>query len=79
MAEGMRSRSGATVAIATTGLAGPDGGSADLPVGTVWTAAATASGTIARRVRIKGTRERVQRRAAAEALYTAWLALNDKS
>ena len=79
MAEGMRSRSGATVAIATTGLAGPDGGSADLPVGTVWTAAATASGTIARRVRIKGTRERVQRRAAAKALYTAWLALNDKS
>jgi PncC family amidohydrolase len=76
MAEGMRRRSGATIAVATTGLAGPDGGSAELPVGTVWTAAATARGTIARRVRIKGTRERVQRRAAAEALYTAWVALN---
>lgn len=79
MAEGMRRRSGATIALATTGLAGPDGGSAELPVGTVWLAAATATATSARRVFIRGTRERVQKRAAAEALLLAWSALHPLS
>lgn len=72
MAEGMRTRSGATLAVATTGIAGPSGGSAALPVGTVWIAAASAGRTTARQVRIGGSRERVQRRAAAEALLQAW-------
>jgi len=76
MAEGMRQLAGATIAIATTGLAGPDGGTSALPVGTVWVAAATASTTTARMVRIKGTRERVQKRAAAEALFQAWTTLS---
>ncbi|MBA3939135.1 MAG: CinA family protein, partial [Planctomycetes bacterium] len=41
-------------------------------VGTVALAVATARGTATRLVRVGGTRERVQRRAAAHALLLAW-------
>jgi nicotinamide-nucleotide amidase len=41
MANGALSKSGATHALATTGIAGPDGGSEEKPVGTVWMALAT--------------------------------------
>ncbi len=47
MVEGVRQRLGADYAIATTGIAGPTGGTAEKPVGTIWVAVCSKEKTVA--------------------------------
>ena len=56
MAEGVRKRLGADLSIATTGIAGPDGGTKEKPVGTVWIAVADATHTEAQLLSFPGRR-----------------------
>lgn len=60
MARGVRALTGATIGLATTGIAGPDGGTADKPVGTVCIAIDAPSGTRSRRYQLWGTRDWVK-------------------
>lgn len=71
MARGARERLGADVALAVTGIAGPEGGSDAKPVGTVWLGMADASGAQARCERFVRGREWVRIFAAYRGLR--WL------
>ena len=68
MASGLRSRSGADIAVATTGIAGPDGGTPEKPVGLVYVACADRSGTLVERLQLSGTRARIRELASLRAL-----------
>lgn len=68
MAEGARRVLGCDFAVATSGIAGPGGGTAEKPVGTVWTAIAGPRGTKARLLQLNGDRRAVIDRASSMVL-----------
>ena len=68
MAEGVRRLVGADLAVSVTGIAGPDGGSADKPVGLVWFGLASAAGTRTEKAIFAGDRARVREQAVVHAL-----------
>jgi len=60
MAEGARKRLGTDIAISATGLAGPDGGTPEKPVGTVFVGISTAERTQVLPLRLNGDRMRIR-------------------
>ena len=68
MAEGARRALGTDFALATTGVAGPDGATPEKPVGLVWWALTDAKGTVARTRRFPGDRDLIRRWTAQYAL-----------
>lgn len=78
MAQGALARSGADCAIAITGVAGPDGGTAEKPVGTVWIAAVIKGQPVrTERLQLLGDRAMIRARAAQGALNLLRLYLED--
>ncbi len=78
MAEGERKAAGTDYALAITGVAGPDGGSAEKPVGLVFIALAGPRGTEVLERKFWGDRGRVQVLASAAALDLLRMALEDE-
>jgi nicotinamide-nucleotide amidase len=69
MAEGARRRAGVNAALAVTGIAGPDGGTADKPVGLVWFAWSLEDRLASSEVmQFQGDRDAVRRQTVAHAL-----------
>jgi nicotinamide-nucleotide amidase len=68
MAVGGRARTGADLAVSVTGIAGPDGGTPQKPVGLTYVAVADADGTEVRRFTWTGDRADNKRRSATAAL-----------
>ncbi len=68
MVQGAILRSGAQVAVAVTGVAGPTGGTAAKPVGTVWFGFATPAGVITETRRFDGDRAAVREATVHHAL-----------
>ena len=69
MAEGALPRLGAGLAVSVTGIAGPEGGTEEKPVGTVWIGIADRMGSEARRSVFGGARHEIRARAAQAALF----------
>lgn len=68
MAQGLRERSGADIAVSTTGVAGPGGGTPEKPVGLVYVGCADARGVRVERLTLSGDRQKVRELAALRAL-----------
>jgi len=68
MAVGVRDAIASAWAIAVTGIAGPDGGTPEKPVGLVWVAYANHAGAVAKEFRFQGDRQAIKELSADAAL-----------
>ena len=77
MAEGARRRFGTDLAVSTTGIAGPDGGTPEAPVGRVFIGVAIDGKTVVFREDLPGDREAVRQAAAKKAIRSLCACLTD--
>lgn len=75
MALGAKQLFSANIAYATTGIAGPGGGTEEKPVGLVYMAVAGPRGVSVSKARFWGGRETIRARASQNTLYSLWTAL----
>ena len=68
MARGVIAATGAHCGISVTGVAGPDGGTREKPVGTVWVGVSLPSETMSRQYNFTGNRDEVREQAVTTAL-----------
>jgi len=68
MAEGIRKTAGADVGVSITGIAGPDGGTPEKPVGLVYVGVSIADAVTVRELHLIGTREKIRQAAVLHAL-----------
>ena len=68
MALGIKRLTGSDWAISTTGIAGPDGGTDDKPVGTVWISVADSDGVYSQMLSLSGSRSEIRKSTVDEAL-----------
>jgi len=79
MAEAIRTKFGTTYGIATSGIAGPDGGTPEKPVGTVWIALATPTETHTKLLSLAKDRALNIQASAKSALAFAWQTFTQNS
>ena len=70
MAEGCAAAAGADIALSVTGIAGPDGGTSEKPVGLVFIGVKCFDQVLVKEYRFRGSRAQVRERTAAVALNT---------
>jgi len=79
MASGVRKSLDTDLAIAVTGIAGPDGGTSDKPVGTIYLGADYQGQLTFEKHMLRGNRERIRTVASLRAFHLAWRCLKEKS
>lgn len=77
MAVGIRDRCGAGIGLSVTGIAGPDGGTEDKPIGTVFIGISSREGSRVKNFKFTGNRHRIQTSAAQAGLNMLRLYLGD--
>lgn len=77
MSIGSQQTTNSDIAIATTGIAGPNGGTPDKPIGTIWIALSSKQKTVTKKLNLTGTRTQIRQKTVCETLWFLHQHLNN--